>query len=585
MKILEKVSVKLSAAFAVLIVLIVILGIFSLLKLETINNDSTVITTNWLPSIKFINNINTGTSDFRIAELQHTLSLTDENMKIFEGDMDRLKKSIQENEDKYIVLISSDKEREMFNKFSDLWGKYLKIHEKFLVLSRANKNEEANNILRGESAKIFNQASDTLVDLIKLNDQGATQQSASGDANYLEAEVWITVVISIAVIISFVLSILIVRSLLRQLGQEPALLANIAYQISKNAKNIDFPGKEKAVGLYLSIIQMHSTLEENFFKIEEEQREAQERTIAAQQAQKEADTARREAENAKREGMLAAAGTIEEIVAKVSQSAHSLDTQIREVSHGSNDQQQLITETSTAMSEMSSTVSEVAQNASIAAGDAETARSQAVSGNEAMDNVEKVINSINDQFLILEKELDGLGVQVGDIHSIMNVISDIADQTNLLALNAAIEAARAGEAGRGFAVVADEVRKLAEKTMSATEEVARAVSAITSSTEKNISHMHKTREEVKNSTEMSKKARDVLEKILEISDRNLVQSQNIATASEEQSNTTEEISRAVMSVNATALQISSAMSEAAQNVGELSTFTRELEDLIVEMKS
>lgn len=369
-----------------------------------------------------------------------------------------------------------------------------------------------------------------------------------------------------------------------QIGGDPNDIADIASRISRSDEDLSFPDEKTAKGIYLAIIKMHHTLRETFAGMKHEQNEAHERAKMAQQAKLEADEARHEAENAKREGMLAAANTMEKIVTRVALAAQNLNSQINEVSQGSKRQQQLATETSTAMTEMNATVAEVAQNASTAASDAEIAREQAVSGNKAMSDVEQVIGSIDGQFKILEKELDGLSDRVGDIHSIMNVISDIADQTNLLALNAAIEAARAGEAGRGFAVVADEVRKLAEKTMSATDEVTRAVSAITTATQNNITHMQTTRVEVESSTSMANEARNVLKTILEISDRNFSQAQNIATASEEQASTTEEIARAIESVNATSLETASAMHEASQDVEELAGLTKELEDLVIEMK-
>lgn len=374
------------------------------------------------------------------------------------------------------------------------------------------------------------------------------------------------------------------RIIANQIGGDPISIAEIAARISKGDENLSFEDEENAKGIYLAIIKMHYTLAETFEDMKREQQEAHDRAKMAHAAKLEADQARKEAENAKREGMLAAADTIEQIVIRVAQAAKNLNSQVSDVTRSANEQQALVTETSTAMTQMNATVAEVAKNAAVAATDAENAREQSMSGNDAMSNVENVINSISEQFNILEKELDGLSDRVGDIHSIMNVISDIADQTNLLALNAAIEAARAGEAGRGFAVVADEVRKLAEKTMSATDEVSHAVAAITTATQNNIDHMHATKEEVQNSTTMSHSARDVLKNILEISDRNFTQAQSIATASEEQSSTTEEISRAISSINSTSLETTSAMDEAAKNVQELAGLTRELEELIQDMK-
>jgi len=154
----------------------------------------------------------------------------------------------------------------------------------------------------------------------------------------------------------------------------------------------------------------------------------------------------------------------------------------------------------------------------------------------------------------------------------MNVISDIADQTNLLALNAAIEAARAGEAGRGFAVVADEVRKLAEKTMGATSEVRQAIEAIQSGASQNIKGMGEVSESVAHATELSQKSGEVLQEIVSLVSVTNTQVSTIAAAAEEQSAASEEIRRSVDEVarlsEETVTQLR-ASGEAAQELAKL----------------
>lgn len=375
------------------------------------------------------------------------------------------------------------------------------------------------------------------------------------------------------------------RTIRTQIGGDPKEIAKIATKIAKGDKSLQFADADKAQGIYLAIIEMHQQLIETFASMEVERKKAENRAQAAQEAQEEANTARLEAEKAKRDGMLAAAQTVEDIVLRVSSAAQQLSKQIDESSKGAAEQQERATSTAVSMNEMSATVTEVAKNASLAAADAENARERATSGNETVIKVESVIKAINDRFSIQEKELNDLSGRVEGIDSIMNVISDIADQTNLLALNAAIEAARAGEAGRGFAVVADEVRKLAEKTMNATAEVTSAVTAITEATARNVANMHSTRLEVENSISMASTARTVLEDILSISDKNYTQAQNIATASEEQAHSTEEISRSIELVNLTSQETASAMLEATQAVSELAKLSVDLENLVEEMKS
>ena len=166
----------------------------------------------------------------------------------------------------------------------------------------------------------------------------------------------------------------------------------------------------------------------------------------------------------------------------------------------------------------------------------------------------------------------------------MGVISDIADQTNLLALNAAIEAARAGEAGRGFAVVADEVRKLAEKNMASTSEVSGAVQAIQDSMHKSMAAVDTTVNEIQQATEYSTQAGEALEAIVRDADNTADEVSAIATASQEQSAASDEINRSINDVNQTASAMAQTLNEAAQAIAELAQQAQQLRDLVEHMR-
>ena len=178
-----------------------------------------------------------------------------------------------------------------------------------------------------------------------------------------------------------------------------------------------------------------------------------------------------------------------------------------------------------------------------------------------------------------------LNTQAQAISNIMNVISDIADQTNLLALNAAIEAARAGEAGRGFAVVADEVRKLAEKTMTSTHDVGSAIKAIQESTAKSVAAMDMAAAQVDNATGFANQSGQALGEIVTTVESTADQVNAIAAASEEQSLASEEINRSISTVNEAVQQTAQAMNEASGAVGDLARQTRTLTSLIAEMRN
>ena len=163
-------------------------------------------------------------------------------------------------------------------------------------------------------------------------------------------------------------------------------------------------------------------------------------------------------------------------------------------------------------------------------------------GYEAVQNVIKEINSIEAAVDNTSSVMEELGASSQKIGDIIAVIDEIADQTNLLALNAAIEAARAGEQGRGFAVVADEVRKLAERTSKATKEITATITFIQDDTAKAIDSMLKGKNKVKNGVDVAKKAGERIETIKELTNKLKDMITQIATAAEEQSTAAEEIS-------------------------------------------
>ncbi|WP_082936437.1 methyl-accepting chemotaxis protein [Halodesulfovibrio spirochaetisodalis] len=292
-----------------------------------------------------------------------------------------------------------------------------------------------------------------------------------------------------------------------------------------------------------------------------------------------------------RTDMRAAEKTMQEVAAQADNlaehlaiSSERLSSQVSQIAAGAEIQQERVTETSTAMEEMNSTVLEVAKNASGATDQSVGAQKKANEGSELVNGVVDIIAQVNATAQDLESNMHKLGAQADSIGSVLTVINDIADQTNLLALNAAIEAARAGEAGRGFAVVADEVRKLAEKTMTATNEVESSISAMQVAAKENMKHVESTVSFVSRANDQSSLSGKALQAIVDMSAEGSILISSIATAAEQQSATSEEINRALEEVNVVVAETTAGIQESSVAVKELSSVALQLKGLVAELK-
>ncbi|BAH75167.1 methyl-accepting chemotaxis protein [Solidesulfovibrio magneticus] len=270
---------------------------------------------------------------------------------------------------------------------------------------------------------------------------------------------------------------------------------------------------------------------------------------------------------------------------RVAAASEELSAQIEQSSRGAEEQNGRVQETATAVEEMNATIIEVARNAAATAGSAELARDKARGGAKLVADVESAVGSIREEAVVLTDNMRSLGDQAKGIGAIMDVISDIADQTNLLALNAAIEAARAGEAGRGFAVVADEVRKLAEKTMNATKEVGQAIAGIQRGTADAVSRVERAVSKVETASGLAEKSEAALTEIVSVVEAAGDQVRAIATAAEQQSATSDEINRSVESISSIAHETAQAMHQSAQAVSDLARQAQELNSLMVSLGS
>jgi len=239
-------------------------------------------------------------------------------------------------------------------------------------------------------------------------------------------------------------------------------------------------------------------------------------------------------------------------------------------------------EVASAVEEMTRTITENAMSANKTAHSAEKNRDIAIEGGQVVEQTVGKMRDIATVVKLSAENIEKLGESSKQIGEIISVIDDIADQTNLLALNAAIEAARAGEQGRGFAVVADEVRTLAERTSAATKQIATMIKGIQNETQQAVIAMKKGNDEVTNGISLADRAGNALKVIVDSSQDVLDMIAQIATATEEQSSTSEEIAKNVTSISSVTAESAKRIQEIARSSDDLAKLNEHLREVMLQ---
>ncbi|QZP33004.1 HAMP domain-containing protein [Pseudomonas sp. DR48] len=267
-------------------------------------------------------------------------------------------------------------------------------------------------------------------------------------------------------------------------------------------------------------------------------------------------------------------------IEQLANSAQSLSAVTEQTNLEVSSQKEETEQVATAMNQMTATVHDVARNAEEAAQAAQTADGKVESGQQVVRQSMARIEQLADSATSASSSIESLSAEIQNIGTVLSVIKSVAEQTNLLALNAAIEAARAGEQGRGFAVVADEVRALAKRTQQSTEEIERLVSALRSAAQSSVQQIQNSGELVKLAVSDALQTESALGSIAAAVSLIQQMNQQIAAAAEEQSSVAEEINRSVTSIRASADQSSLAMQGNAASSIELAQLGVELKGMV-----
>ncbi|CRM31204.1 methyl-accepting chemotaxis protein [Pseudomonas sp. Wu6] len=521
--------------FSLIGALMLILGLFALSQMSKIRAAGDDIAINGVPSFQTLNALTV--TGVRMRVLSHRL-LTDREPNIQNRTIELLEEQNQQlnkSQAAYAKLISSPVEQSDYNDYMRLMGEYRKIETRLVTLSRAGDLQELTRVLNAESAANAEQINVALNKLTDFNNAQLAIINQSAADQYSSAFNWVVGLL----IIASLLTMLFAWMLTKSITQPIALALEAAETIAEGnlTRPIKVDGTDEAGRLLLAMQKMQEKLRDTLMRI----------SGSATQL----------------------ASAAEELNAVTDESARGLAQQDNEIEQAA-----------TAVNEMTSAVEEVARNA---VSTSEASKNATASAGDGRDLVHETVNAIERMSGDVQSTADLIGnlaEESRDIGKVLDVIRGLADQTNLLALNAAIEAARAGEAGRGFAVVADEVRALAHRTQQSTSEIERMVGSIQGGTQKAVSSMRNSTDRAESTLNIAKGAGLALETIntavIEINERNLV----IAAAAEEQAAVAREVDRNLVNIRDLSTQSSNGAAQTSAASGELTRLAVDLNSMV-----
>ena len=518
--------------FAFIALLVIVLGFFALNRMSVIRQATTDMETNMLPSIGFLGNVTEGVLrlrilSFRILTNREPAALVEADRRIAE-----LTRDLQKAKASYAALPADGDELAVYTEFDATLTKYLAAQDQALELSRQNKVEELRALINTQIKNGTDLMGEQLKKLVAINKTGAQQASDVAGAQYDQATLGIISFSVVAALLTVLLAWLLTRSIVTPLAKAVRAAEEIA--AGNLSKAIEVDGSDEPARLLGAL----SVMQQNLRKTIE---------------------------------MIAGSAT------QLASAAEELSAVTEESSRGLQQQNNEIEQAATAVNEMTAAVEEVARNAVSTSEASQQSNAKATQGRDRVVETVKAIQVMSQDVQVTSELVQGLAAQGRDIGKVLDVIRSIAEQTNLLALNAAIEAARAGEAGRGFAVVADEVRALAHRTAESTREIEQMVAGIQSGTGSAVQSMALNTSRTQTTLDLARAAGEALEQITQaiaqINERNLV----IASASQEQAQVSREVDRNLVNIRDLATQ-------SAAGANQTSAASHELSRLAVDLK-
>ncbi|UDI90397.1 methyl-accepting chemotaxis protein [Pseudomonas sp. IAC-BECa141] len=519
--------------FAFIALLVIVLGVFAVNRMSIIRQASLEMESTQLPSVTQLAVVTENVLRLRILSFRILVNRDPAGLQEAQTRIGVLVDKVRTAQASYAALPAGSEERALYQTFATTLDNYLQAQNQMIDLSRQDKVDEMRTLINTKIKDGTDKMGEQLNQLIAINSADAKTASSQAGDQYSGAITGIIVVAVIAALLTVVLAWLLTRSIVTPLNRAVAAAQTIAD--GNLTKPIEVDGKDEPARLLEALAAMQTNLRK----------------------------------------------TIEQIAGSATQlgaAAEELSAVTEEASRGLQQQNDEIEQAATAVNEMTAAVEEVARNA---VSTSEASNQSTHAAREGRDQVVKTVDAIQTMTHDVQNTaqmIEGLAAQGRDIGKVLDVIRAIAEQTNLLALNAAIEAARAGEAGRGFAVVADEVRALAHRTAQSTQEIEKMVAGIQNGTGEAVESMQQSNQRTQTTLEMARAAGVALEQITQsihqINERNLV----IASASEEQAQVSREVDRNLVNIRDLATQ-------SAAGANQTSAATHELSRLAVDLNA
>ncbi|NIF24933.1 methyl-accepting chemotaxis protein [Pantoea sp. Tr-811] len=534
-----KIGIRAASVFALLGVLVLAMGLIALYETRQMDSATDEIRVTWMPAVVALGDISTDLGRARAVTLRAALddSPTERarNIELVSGINQQLKGSLKDYED---TIIAAD-DRALFNAFTAAHQQYLDLQARVLQDIGAGRMAEAKQQLSGPLTLYADSMMKAMTALIAYNGKGA--EDASQRSSDVADEALTAIIASLLVIMLALAAIatLLTRSIVVPLADAVAVAERVA--TGDLTQDIRVLGRDEPALLLRALGRMQASLRDTI------------RQIAASSDQ----------------------------LASASEELHSVT---EDTSRGLHQQSAEIDQAATAVNQMTAAVEEVANNAVSTADASKGADQNTRDGRDQVNQALAEIQHLVEDVTGTATEIEQLASNAAEISRVLDVIGSIAGQTNLLALNAAIEAARAGEAGRGFAVVADEVRALAHRTQQSTAEIEQMIAGIQTGTERAVTAMHSSQGRASGTLQVAQGAGEALEVIAEaiasINQRNLV----IASASEQQAQVAREVDRNLVNIRDLSMQTSAGANQTSAAAQDLSRLAVDLNGMVAQFR-